>query len=360
MRYWHGQGKRKCSVKPLSKPNVNTSLLQTFAINVAKNGIGNDRRNYYHNNHDLATRARFAGGAGVGTVQRTVGGGVSKLYDFTSLSNLLVCETEWDYRYRQHLARPTPDVSAHFGQVVHAGVRALFAGEDGPAAASTAWGAFVAPPKKAHLNLAYAQNVVEQYAASYFGENAAPFELVMNERYLEQEERSLCGIVDRVVRSKQDGALYVIDLKSTGLFLNGAWFEQWRHSLQAAIYLDLVEHALAQPVAGFWVDAIHLDRRGHAKREDFMRVGPFPYSEALRAELRTEVDELVSRVQYLDANIPKGYRASKNPKNCFRYNSLCSFFQFCTLDPEDRGDAVQMGLAAGDFVETPWRPSERK
>src|SRR5512147_1444366 len=148
----------------------------------------------------------------------------NKLYDYTALSCLLQCEAEWDFRHRQGLTRPHADVSALFGQAVHAGVRALFDGapkEVVTDAVASSWGEFVAPEKKAHLNLAYAQAVVEMYADTHFGSNAAPFEMVLNEHYLEWPERSLCGIVDRVVRSKQDGQLYVMDLKTTGLYLSG-------------------------------------------------------------------------------------------------------------------------------------------
>src|SRR3989449_9744236 len=167
---------------------------------------------------------------------------VSKLYDFTQLDALARCEAEHGYRYQQHLARAEPDASAFFGQIVHVGVRNLFAGTHESDGLAQAWGEFVAPPKKAHLTLRYAQEIVEMYAAQHFP--SKQFELVLNEHYLEYPERSLCGIVDRVVRSKADGQLYVMDLKTTGLYLSQAWFEQWRHSLQAAIYLDLVEHAL--------------------------------------------------------------------------------------------------------------------
>jgi PD-(D/E)XK nuclease superfamily len=282
------------------------------------------------------------------------------VYDYTALSVLLGCEQEFVFRHVRALTRNVTNVSPHFGQAVHAGVRALFDGAPREVvrdAVATSWGEFVAPEKKAHLNLSYAQNVVEQYAETYFGDNAAPFELVLNERYLEWPERGLCGIVDRVVRSKADGQLYVMDLKTTGLYLSQNWFEQWRHSLQAAIYLDLVEHTLDhEVVAGFWVDAIHLDRRGYARKDDFMRVGPFPYSPALRAELRRTVDVLLKRANELE-RMPE--QAVKNPRNCFRFNSLCSYYGLCTLDPSDREDAVKMGLAAGDFVEKRWEPKER-
>lgn len=289
---------------------------------------------------------------------------VSKLYDHTMLSQLLQCEQEYVWRHQQHLARPAPDASAHFGTVVHAGVRALFDGKSAEQSAqqsAESWGDFVAPPKKAHLNLAYAQDVVEKYAEFYFGATQ-PFELVLNEHYLESAGRFLCGIVDRVVRSNQDGQLYVMDTKTTGLFLNQAWFEQWRHSLQAAIYLDLTEHELAATiggtptVAGFWVDAIHVNRRGYAKREDFMRVGPFPYSQELRKELRSLTDELVLKAQLLDSDA-RG--PLKNPRNCFRFNNLCSFFDYCTMNPNDRKDAIAMALASGELVEHIWDPKAR-
>src|SRR2546428_9551130 len=90
-----------------------------------------------------------------------------KLFDFTQLDCLARCEAEYGYRYQQHLARAEPDASAFFGQVVHVGVRNLFAGTHEPDGLAQTWGDFVAPPKKAHLTLKYAQAVVEMYAEQY-------------------------------------------------------------------------------------------------------------------------------------------------------------------------------------------------
>src|SRR3989442_9422230 len=92
---------------------------------------------------------------------------MARLYDFTQLDALARCEVEHGYRYQQHLARAEPDASAFFGQVVHVGVRNLFAGTHEPDGLAQAWGDFVAPPKKAHLTLKYAQAVVEMYAEQY-------------------------------------------------------------------------------------------------------------------------------------------------------------------------------------------------
>src|SRR5256712_13306609 len=91
----------------------------------------------------------------------------TKLFDFTQLDAIARCEAEHGYRYQQHLARAEPDASAFFGQVVHVGVRNLFAGTHEPDGLAETWGDFVAPPKKAHLTLQYAQRIVEMYAEQY-------------------------------------------------------------------------------------------------------------------------------------------------------------------------------------------------
>jgi len=283
-----------------------------------------------------------------------------KLYDFTSLDCLARCPEEWYRRFVQHLAKPEPDASALFGQIVHVGVRSLFEGAPPEVVNEqmlVAWGDFVPPSKKAYLMLAYAQNMVNGYREAYFGKDAIqPFEPVLNEHYLEWPERQLCGIVDRVVRAKVDGQLYVMDLKTTGLYLSEAWLTQWRHSLQAAIYLDLVEHELGKPIAGFWVDVVHVNKRSYAKPSDFMRVGPFAYSPEVRAELRATAAALTEQAETL---VKSNGARNKNPRNCFRYSSLCSFFEYCNMVPADREDAYEMALASGELGHQIWEPSKR-
>src|SRR5512143_2247966 len=123
--------------------------------------------------------------AGIVIMQHATGSAAHiKLYDYTALSTLLSCEAEWDFRHRQGLARPRADVSPLFGQAVHAGVRALFDGapkETVTDAVASAWGEFVAPEKKAHLNLSYAQAGVEMYGETYWlraASTAGPIENV--------------------------------------------------------------------------------------------------------------------------------------------------------------------------------------
>src|SRR5690349_13106485 len=88
----------------------------------------------------------------------------ARLYDYTALSALQACEQEFLFRHGQHLAKPDADDSAHFGQVVHVGVRQRFAGE--PLVLGEAWGAHVSE-RKPYLTQTYAEQVVTMYAKLY-------------------------------------------------------------------------------------------------------------------------------------------------------------------------------------------------
>src|SRR5438552_3292062 len=124
--------------------------------------------------------------------------------DYTQLNCAERCEREYVYRYVQHLGSARPDASAHFGQVVHAAVRALYAGIASVAAILLAWGSpdnvpdVLDPERKPHLTRAYAERIAAMYAELYLP--LKEWELVANERYLESSALGSCGIVDRVLR----------------------------------------------------------------------------------------------------------------------------------------------------------------
>ena len=294
----------------------------------------------------------------------------TRLIDHTLLDTAERCEVEALFRYRDNLDSGRPSAAPLFGQAVHAGVRQFYEEPYNTpkmlAAVEKAWGAATFGSDE-YRTLDYARAVVAAYAVEY-PPSKWDFELVMNERYLENAETGECGIVDRVVRRKADGQLYVLDLKTTGLWLGPAWQEQWRHSQQAARYLDLVEHHLfdvdrqdgelqpPQKVAGFWCDAIHIQKRAYPKPEDFVRAGPFAYSDELRAELRAQRAAKTARI----LKVFGGAEAPlKNTRSCFRYNSICSFLRFCVADPADRADMLELALATGELVTKQWNPKER-
>jgi len=278
------------------------------------------------------------------------------LADHTLLDTFERCEQEAVYRFRDHLEPAAPEPARLFGQAVHAGIRQFYElPYNTPAmlgAVERAWGGAPFGPEN-WRTLEYALRIVEAYAVEYPA-SKWDFEVLMNERYLEDAHE--CGIVDRVVRRKADGLLYVLDLKTTGWWPSPAWQEQWRHSQQAARYLKLVENNLDVNVAGFWCDAIYVARRGTTKPEDFVRVGPFAYSADLRAELAFQRGMKMGRISKIFSG---GEPALKNTRSCYRYNSLCPFLKFCVADYADRADMIKLALANGELVEREWKPKER-
>ena len=289
-----------------------------------------------------------------------------KLFDPTTYELIARCEQEFVERDVHGITVPGDSPVLLLGGAVHAGLRALYDGKPTEAALACvreAWGSnppvFLSPRSKKghdHRTLEYAEQIVGMYPEVY-PLGAQPFEVVENERYLEVGEE--CGIVDRLVRSKHDGQLYVMDTKSTSLFPGDAFAAQWEHNLQMATYLDLAEAHTTEKLAGVWMDVIYVSTRGYVKTGsdgDYHRYGPYTYSEPLRAELRALRKQLRERAQILQAN-PE--LAKKSPHNCMRYNKLCLFFQHCCLDPKDRADNRALRLASGDWIEERWDPKER-
>ena len=335
--------------------------------------------------------------------------------DHTTYSTFDRCEQEGVWRHQRHLVGTGVEASAHFGQVLHVGVRALYSGNsvgaaqalmrqewtkgmeaqavasvlvDGPrhCVVCGGWGGGdTLPParsvarrasvntctcatpdfaptfdaNKLHLSLWRAYKTLDIYAVEWglcnaYGEALKPanFDVVWNEGYAESAEE--CGLPDRAVR--RDGLVWAMDLKTTGMYITQDWQRSFEHSQQVAIQLDILEHTLGEPVAGFWLDAVHIRRDGVPRKDDLSRYGPVVYSQALRAELREQRRRKAERVAEL---LDHPERALKSPGACVRYNQLCPYFDLCKAEPGDREALLQIGMGKGNFREEEWKPSAR-
>lgn len=331
-----------------------------------------------------------------------------RLWDHTAIDALERCEEEFVQRYVLNRAPPIPDPSPLFGQAIHAGVRALYDGvptRDAAEMAAIVWRGVVAglgdaapafAARKPHFTPEYAGAIVTMYPQAIPIPQAGAG-LLMNERYLEWPEAGICGIVDRVIEHA-DGRIFVHDLKTTGLYVGDKWARQWAHNLQTgSFYLDLAEHeinraeaevsahaegsaAVAQGgvdahtvqalarralvpdarravVDGVWIDAVHVDRRGYPKIEDFHSFGPFTYSLSQRHELRLVRERHIERAEHLTSHPDD---AGKETRSCFRFNELCQLLPFCMTPPESREARYQMALESGELVERAWEPGKER
>lgn len=333
-----------------------------------------------------------------------------KKYDYTTLSTLQRCEQEYVWRHVRHLSGTALNASAHFGQMLHVGVRALYDGKSvveaqamlleawrsstaglgmaGAMGATGVWGCAdcgvgwegersahprrlgtIAPSvyrpatacdnastlpvldakKAGYLKPAQATALLAGYAVAYLG--TQPYECVWNEGYGESATES--ALPDRAVRDVA-GKLWAMDLKTTAMYISSTWERSFEHSQQVAIQLDVLEAELGEHVEGFVLDAVQV--RAGVSAQSFVRYGPVGYSDALRAELREQRAKLAVRANEL-AKLPQA--ALKTPSACVRYNSLCPYFDLCRVDPVDREPLVQIALQRGRMEEIAWDPRIR-
>jgi len=117
---------------------------------------------------------------------------------------------------------------------------------------------------------------------------------------------------------------------------------------------------LGEPLAGFWLDAIHVRRDGVPRKDDFSRYGPLAYGTELRAELREQRFWKAARAHDLQEYAQRYPElARKSPGACVRYNTLCPYFDLCKAAPQERPALVQIALAKGTLKEHVWKPSQR-
>lgn len=223
-------------------------------------------------------------------------------------------------KYRLHLAPATPDDKMRAGSAIHAGRNVLFSGgsvEDAVRAARAIRG-----EGEGARNAEHVERIVRAYAARYPRE-AEPFEVVCNEEYVEASihdpqcaDKStwhagsatdctcfdFCGIIDSVVRFP-DGSEYVMDLKTTGAYLNDQWQTMCGLNDQFVGYVAL-RRALGHRCDGFFVDGVHVNdyvRKGATAptvdaEKDFARYGPIRVPE-------WRIERWVRNMQYTLAQI---------------------------------------------------------
>lgn len=280
----------------------------------------------------------------------------TRTWDHSALKDL-ICEEKFTRRHVQHLAAPESSAAQAFGTAVHAGVRAYYDGatdHDIAHATERGYGAANADDSD-FRTVGLALDYVDGYMRAW--PRPWGFQVLWNEGFIAGAEFN--GIPDRAVKRDLDGLIYPFDLKTTSLWIGAAWQDQWQHSQQAAMQIELIEQKLAQPVAGFWMDAVYVSsRKGGPKRDDFVRCGPFTYSAAKRAELLAQVVRDSVRANELLAGAPPLMTGPRNGA-CLAYGKRCQFARFCNLDPSDRADAYNLARATGELVEQPWEPENR-
>ena len=301
-------------------------------------------------------------------------------YDATSLNDFRRCPALWQQRHGLGLVKvyDIPD-AADAGAAWHVGMRAWFGAPTSElalplaqAALLKAWGEEPllesALPNKRPRGLYEA--MLRTYAEKWPRERDG-FEVVRNEEWCEATivphpgsapaqvgelsfpqapTFSYGGIVDRLIRL--DGANYVMDTKTTALYLNDAFFASYELSTQLRGYVAL-ELVLGRECEGAYIDAVHVDTRSQKpKPEHFVRWGPIRYDQQRLSAWARDAERTIGEIERYLREEGLDSRWEQRDLSCRAWGKLCSYWDRCSVAPE------LVHLVPG-YKEEPWRPNER-
>ena len=222
---------------------------------------------------------------------------MTRIHDASALSAFRENPEGYRLKYALNLVHPAPDHKINAGSAIHAARNVLFSGgtlEDAIAQAREIRGSVEGP-----RNADQVEALVRAYVARY-PRAEEEFSVVCSEEYAEAKihapecdtriglSRGLCtlacfdycGILDSVVRFP-DGSEYVMDLKTTGSYLNDQWCTMMSLSDQMTGYVA-IRRALGHRCDGYIVDGVRVNDyvpKGKTVpnidlAKDFVRFGP--------------------------------------------------------------------------------------
>lgn len=278
---------------------------------------------------------------------------MARVYDATMLSDFALCPEKARVRHELNLRldRDEPDDPADAGSCWHAALREWFADKGSSAALAAlraAWGPLplvIAQPLKRPRALY--ERLFEAYAERY-PRAQDRFAVLVNEEWRTATFGGIeyGAIYDRVVEW-EDGAVYVMDSKSTSANLTEATLAAYHMSFQLKGQVA-IRIANGLRCDGALVDLAHVNTRsGKVEPEKhFVRYGPIRFADW---QLRDWEFDLARRVRAWEANDPEG-RWEQREHGCFKWNKKCPYWTRCQL-PEQLAQDLQ------GFREEAWNPA---
>jgi len=299
--------------------------------------------------------------------------------DNTALSDYRRCPEFYRRRHEQHLVLEQSLKGApEFGIATHDGLRVWF--DDGGLAASqlaavASWGPDELFPKgKVKYTTEFLESVLDGYATAWPREDD-PFEVVRNEMWVEHEIEpqlplsywpdyalgsgpptlSWGAVLDRQILLRDEGGVYPMDTKSTSMYF-GRYAKfgiehidtfQLSTQLMGQVGLLKVE---GHDVAGAYIDAIHLDTRGHkVQPSDFLR-DKVLFDDDQISQWARDVEWTIRELERLKEERGTDALWPKHDQWCFDFFRPCEYLKLCT-----GGDP----LDTEGFKREVWEPHKR-
>ena|SRR3990167_9461319 len=144
------------------------------------------------------------------------------------------------------------------------------------------------------------------------------------------------GILDLAL-GDSEGEI-VVDHKTTGSGITGAWAQQWQHSETLAGYAAL------RNTNRVVVDAIQIPRSGLFRLEHF---GWYEFDYAAQAQMFKELRG--AKIARAVALVGGKERPKRNTRSCYRYNRLCEFAPLCFGAEEEFEATLHRMMESGEL-----------
>ena len=285
--------------------------------------------------------------------------------DATQINAFRRCPEFFRLRHVKGLIKPGREGAPESGEGWHAALRCWF---DGKSVAecllelAKSWPAIATfSEHKEKRPLELFQRMFTAYIDKYPRSDDS-FKVERNEEYLAGNFPAFnyCGIVDRVITF--DSSSYVMDSKSTGMWVNAGWFEAFEMSQQMIGYVAL-EQANGRECAGYFIDAVHVDTRYHkVKPENFVRYGPIKVPEWKLDNWKRSVEMTLAQIKWFWDNYGPDEVWEQREQGCKAWNKWCGFWsspagqQFPGLcrSPQELHSTLME-----EYDERFWEPAER-
>lgn len=249
---------------------------------------------------------------------------------------------------------PSDDSKFDWGTVWHRVMEEWWATHDYNKAleAMEPWPVSIQPETDRHKrSKARMEKIFTEYVEKYAVRDINDFEILRGEQFFDvfNEELGIrwCGRTDQLLRRKRNGAVVVLDHKTTSA-MGKLYFEQYEHSFQLPGYAWAANQIFTESVSEVMLDVVYTLS---ARHEFFRRT--FRYTPADFKEWAQNVKMYVDEINYmLDNHLYDPSAWKKNWNECTRYGR-CQFTDVHFLTPH--GDS-RMRVLSNDYGIERWDP----
>lgn len=189
---------------------------------------------------------------------------------YSMISTFLGCRRKYQYRYVRGFTPIEKSDSLEFGSAIHAILEILFLNQKSGAKSTPDYYADLIRSDCRIRGLSdelteKAAALMKRYAEHYSSDDKL-FEVVDVEHEFEQpltnpksnyssRHYRFCGKVDGIVRSRNDGKLYILEHKTASI-VDDAYIQKIRFDTQISLYAAAITKELGEPVAGSIYDIL--------------------------------------------------------------------------------------------------------